>query len=342
MSGNKISEMIKLCLNTDLQAVTIYTNFAKLSDDKELKMFWMMMSNEENKHVEFWQNLLSLAEQDLIPQIFEDFEKVKSELESLNKKVDILMQHDSNSLDISRMFLIAYRMEFYVLHPAFEKLFQYAGCTGLSKPNPEDNYEQHIKDFIVASRRFVTNSPEIELLGETLERLWLENRMLAKQGVFDNLTGILNRRGFFESMKPLSHLAFRNNLSVGILMIDIDNFKQINDSYGHIKGDKVLHSLANVFSDSKRTADIIGRYGGDEFIMYLSTIEPDALFEVAEKLRERVEKNKKEYGIPVTVSIGAASQMLKGDIDKEMFDLIDAADVCLYKAKKSGKNKVTV
>lgn len=342
MSENKISEIIKLCLNTDLKAVAIYANFAKLSDDQELKTFWMKMSDEENKHVTFWKDLLVFANQDVVPQIFDDFEKVRSELERIIDKVEMLMPRDKKNLDVSRMLLIAYRMEFYVLHPAFVKLFQYAGYTGLSKTSPEDDYEQHIKDFVVALNRFAKTSPEIELLGETLERLWSENKILAKQSVFDSLTGILNRRGFFESIKPLSHLASRNNFCVGILMIDIDNFKQINDTYGHVKGDKILHHIASLFSDIKRTADIIGRYGGEEFIIYLSSIEPDALVNVAEKLRERVERNMNKYGIPVTVSIGAASKMLKEDIDKEIIELIDAADACLYKAKESGKNKVVV
>ncbi len=103
----------------------------------------------------------------------------------------------------------------------------------LIRPNPEDEYESHLKRFIDALNQFGKTSPEMELLGETLQRLWLENRNLARQSLYDNLTGTLNRRGFFDSIKPLSYLAQRSNLMVGIMMIDIDNFKTINDSYGH-------------------------------------------------------------------------------------------------------------
>ncbi len=343
MSENKIIDIIKLCLSIDIKASTIYAEMADLSDSMELNSFWKNMSLEEERHVLFWEQMVLLADQNAIPQIFDDFDKIKSELDSTKNKVDILSSEVKHPMsDISRMFLIAYRMEFYLLHPAFEKLFFFAGHADLSAPNPEEAYENHLKEFIEALTKYGKATPEMELLGETLERLWLENRNLAKQSMTDLLTGLLNRRGFFSSIQPLMYFAQRNKLTVGILMIDIDDFKQINDSYGHKKGDAILSLVAKILSKSKRTSDIIGRFGGDEFVIYLSSVNPDELFHVADKIRESVKNTENEYGLPVTISVGAASHMFEKNIEKELNELIEAADSCLYNSKKEGKNRVTI
>lgn len=343
MLENKTKDIVRLCLSLDVKASKIYAELERLTDHEKLKSFWQTMSSEEESHVQFWKNFLAIMDQGSVPQIFEDEENIYSELDSINKKVDVLFSElKKNTSTISKMLLLAYRMEFYLLHPAFENLFFYAAHTELITPNPGDQYASHIRKFINAFNTYGIATPELELLGETVEKLWHENRSLARQNMLDPLTGILNRRGFFNSIKPLMNVAQRNGLYAGLLMIDIDDFKQINDSYEHQVGDKVLSNVATTLAKSMRRSDIIGRYGGEEFIVYLSSITPDSIFQIADKMRQSIESDKNELGISITISVGAVSSLLDKNIDRAVNELIEQADSCLYEAKRSGKNKVSV
>jgi len=104
------------------------------------------------------------------------------------------------------------------------------------------------------------NSLELELLGETVATLWYDNKKLATMTTHDTLMDILNRKGLFDAMNLLSHLAMRNEYYIGIMMIDINNFKKINDTYGHQKGDELLVVIADSIKANVRRSDIVGRY----------------------------------------------------------------------------------
>ena len=127
-------------------------------------------------------------------------------------------------------------MEFYLLHPAFKMIFL------LLRPladdeSPEDGYESHIFKFIDVLTEHGDVTPELELLGETLQRLWKENRELVLQATHDDLTEVFNRRGFFAVCVQLAYLAQRYGCMIGVMMVDLDHFKSINDRFGHKTGD---------------------------------------------------------------------------------------------------------
>lgn len=333
-------EIIKLCLAIDENAAKIYRAFSEGAADNELSAFWRKMSEEEQEHIEFWKDLLSLSQKDMIPPLFEDAQRIRSELESIYDKALTLCEQIKNVPDISSTFLAAYRMEFYLLHPTIGTLFHYYKILNGQKENPEDCYEQHIDEFIQGLNRYGTETPEMELLGETLKRLWYENRELLYQNAIDPLTHLLNRRGFFNSLRPLAYLAHRNRFNVAVMMIDIDYFKKVNDRCGHQKGDEVLRHLAAILKDSVRRSDIVGRYGGEEFIIFLSTPgKLESLIDVAEKIREKVEQSFRD-DLAMTISIGLAYGVFKKKIEEEVNILIEKADNCLYEAKNEGRNKV--
>jgi len=156
----------------------------------------------------------------------------------------------------------------------------------------------------------------------------------------DSLTGINNRRALIESASVIHDNARRYNHAYSVLMIDIDHFKQVNDSYGHVSGDLVLRELANSIMRTIRSVDIIGRIGGDEFGVVLpETSAVDALI-----LAERLRLNFSSKSIPVgdgylsfTISIGAA---FLTETDGSLEDVIANADNALYQAKHQGRNSV--
>jgi diguanylate cyclase (GGDEF)-like protein len=159
---------------------------------------------------------------------------------------------------------------------------------------------------------------------------------------FDDLTGLHNRRKFFEYAHEHWRVSQNAPRPLSILLLDIDDFKVINDSHGHATGDRVLETVAEACRDSLRESDIIGRYGGEEFAILLpGTALGAAANTVAERIRRRVHELVFETDdaetFTVSVSVGAAE---KRECDSSVDDLLDRADSALYAAKSAGKNQV--
>jgi diguanylate cyclase (GGDEF)-like protein/PAS domain S-box-containing protein len=167
--------------------------------------------------------------------------------------------------------------------------------------------------------------------------------------ITDELTGLFNRRGFFQFGEREFERSLRFNRPLSVLMLDIDHFKVINDTYGHSVGDQVLRALADCFRQNKRGIDVEGRYGGEEFVLLL----PETLLPGAGHIAERLRQSVAELAIPVsrtngapspvdlhiTVSVGVAPLLPEiPGID----GLIDLADQAMYRAKSLGRNRVVV
>ena len=158
--------------------------------------------------------------------------------------------------------------------------------------------------------------------------LWLikRNKRISKEAMYDELTGILNRRGIDIKVKEMEDKG-------SILFFDIDHFKMVNDTYGHEFGDYVLKEIGEILKNYFRKSDVVGRWGGEEFIAILPNTEyKDALI-VAEKLRQIIEKHNFK-GKKITVSIGISEY--KGNL----LDNLKKADEALYEAKRSGRNQI--
>jgi diguanylate cyclase (GGDEF)-like protein len=165
---------------------------------------------------------------------------------------------------------------------------------------------------------------------------------LEESATLDSLTSLWNRRVFSERLTEEVSRHLRYGTPVSLLMMDLDGFKSINDEYGHVAGDAVLSSVAELLRSSLRTTDLPSRYGGDEFAVILPGVIKTDAFAVAEKLRAAVAGLRVELGrngdvADVRISIGvAAAAQGAGD----PLDLVEAADRALYQAKDAGKDQV--
>ncbi|MGN7611192.1 diguanylate cyclase [Magnetococcales bacterium HHB-1] len=157
----------------------------------------------------------------------------------------------------------------------------------------------------------------------------------------DPLTGLHNRRYLQESAERICAATLRRKKSIGILMCDMDFFKQVNDEHGHDAGDAILRQTATLLNDSIRTADLVFRFGGEEFMIMLIDIEKDEAIQLAEKLRQKIEQNK--FSIPngpsleKTISVGVSTFP---DDDTSFWKTLKYSDVALYQAKEQGRNLV--
>jgi diguanylate cyclase (GGDEF)-like protein len=155
----------------------------------------------------------------------------------------------------------------------------------------------------------------------------------------DFLTGLYNRRYFYSHIDEVLENAQENFLHVCIAMIDIDNFKSINDTYGHDVGDKVIIHLAEILQSDTKHEDLVARFGGEEFCIALVGPDADMMYDILERIRKNVAHSRvkvENAEISFTISLGAAMYQSGDAID----DVINQADMNLYEAKNSGKNKV--
>jgi len=164
-------------------------------------------------------------------------------------------------------------------------------------------------------------------------------KMLQKIATTDELTGLSNRRDFIEKYKMESARFDRNKRIFSIVMGDIDHFKKFNDTYGHECGDYVLSKIAKIIKTTLRQLDILGRWGGEEFIILLPETNLEDGDKVADKIRNTIESSTFSYKhqeLTVTMSFGVSVY----DHPMSMEEVIDKADQCLYYAKEAGRNCV--
>ena len=175
-----IIDIIKLCLAIDEVAMQIYKNQAIVAQNEALKKFLREMSLDEEQHVLYWRKLLELAEMGEVVNIFDDPIRIKKELEVLKAQADSIALDAERQVDVQPTLMLACRLEFYLLHPAFEALFYLMGERLLDKL-PVQDYESHIDKLINTCLTFSKLTQEWELLMELIKRLWQSNKALALQ-----------------------------------------------------------------------------------------------------------------------------------------------------------------
>lgn len=173
-----------------------------------------------------------------------------------------------------------------------------------------------------------------------VDRLEKEMRAMAS---YDDLTGLLNRRAFIQRVNQFLAIRERQPSDFALLMIDLDKFKNINDNFGHVAGDKVLQSFGHLAKATLRKGDMLGRLGGEEFVVLLPGSNIESAKNFAQRLHQQVRATGVEYGelhISFTVSIGITG--LRNTQHQRLESLIKQADTALYQAKETGRDKTVV
>jgi diguanylate cyclase (GGDEF)-like protein len=219
------------------------------------------------------------------------------------------------------------------------------GASALAAPLGGDG-DVGIVSVARGERRFTSGEHELFSYLTNQASVSVENvdlhETVQRQAVTDELTGLFNHRRFQEVMTQEVERARRYGQEMGLIMLDIDNFKRVNDTYGHLQGDMVLREVARVLRQSSREIDEPARYGGEEMAVALPQTDLEGAYRFAERVRRRIEALDLplldgDGTLKVTASFGAASLAKSPGEGKDA--LVAAADAALYRAKRSGKNR---
>lgn len=215
------------------------------------------------------------------------------------------------------------------------------GTLNFSSPTP---YQRRFQAIDIDTLQLMASWVEVEIIRRDQEkRLQEMNQALERKAYEDSLTGVPNRRSMFKHVSADLNRITREHATVSLAIIDVDHFKNINDSYGHQKGDEVLITLAQTLDNDKRDYDFLARYGGEEFLLWLPNSDKATANLVCERMKNKVEALT-ICDIPITISMGVtcyASGDLPHLVNTEQVEqLISEADKALYEAKESGRNAI--
>ncbi len=210
------------------------------------------------------------------------------------------------------------------------------GMSGAGQTIMAANFLKHGADDFIIKQSFLAEEFYLRI-NSYLDSLNTYQE-LATAASYDFLTNVPNRRHFFEVVEAMHESALRQGTPVTCAMIDIDKFKSVNDKYGHSVGDAVLREVAQLIKSSVRKSDVVARFGGEEFCMYMNGMSEEHAGEYFDKLRQKISDaiiRAEEHSLKVTVSIGLCS-----NIEHDINNMIEAADKGLYQAKETGRNRV--
>jgi len=226
MPDPRFVQILNLCIDIEKLAVQLYRRLSDGFEKNDIQTFWKRMSMQETQHVTYWNRLLELAERDSVRNVFDHPKQIEEELAGVLRNVQGLLECWPKTMDLKTAFLTAFRVEFYVLHPAFGAMFHLMR-NQTQDASPEDDYEKHIRGLAEAMRKWCGADPEMELVAELSGHLWSNNRLLALQlADIQSLRNLIpicmycknvrNDRGFWDKVERYleahSHMQFSHGI----------------------------------------------------------------------------------------------------------------------------------
>jgi diguanylate cyclase (GGDEF)-like protein len=206
------------------------------------------------------------------------------------------------------------------------------GCISLGSDQPNNFDAQDLQFFSVIGYQMAATLKQFQRINS-----------IKDMAIYDTLTNVHNRRYFDEKLRSETQKSLSNSTPLSLVIVDIDFFKKVNDTFGHPEGDKVLCKIASLLKGSVRRDDTVARYGGEEFALVLPGAKLEVTYTIAERIRKLIEATLFDVGdaqIHITISIGISNLPAHRARSKE--ELIKMADLALYNAKREGRNRVCI
>lgn len=338
-------EILELCIEMDLLAQRAYSVMAKHCENADLAKTFRQMAVEEGSHVGWWSDLLGAWDRGLLPDLVNDTIDLVSCLQRLRSELEESIPAALQERSDDEMLTTAARIEFFMIDPIFGELID------LTEPARADRrheaYSAHLQRLIEAIEHHYETGSLAAFLAGILSRTWRDNLALSVYATRDPLTGIHNRRALDTHLEQWSAWSARYGHPLGVALVDIDYFKGVNDDHGHAFGDTALRKIADALKQATRSADLVVRYGGDEFAIIAPETDPDEFARLLERVvttvREIDVRDAEGRRVPLSVSAGGAVAVdPPASYPRSPDRLLAAADQSLYTAKLSGRDRAAV
>lgn len=330
-------EILERCVELDRIAHETYKDMSGTCEHEGLSAVFSQLAKEELHHVDWWTDLLAAWESGLVPDIADEHELL-DELDDVKRSVTEMIPSGTDSLDCDQMLDLAARLEFFMLNPIFGELADVMGPG--SHVDRREAYSRHVTRLAEAIQEFHSSRGTATFLAGMLVRANRDLQRFVALSVRDQLTDLYNRRGVLGHLSQWLAWSARYIRPVSVVLIDVDRFKNVNDTHGHLVGDEVLRVVADSLRRGARGSDIIGRFGGDEFLLLAPETGGPELTQLMDRLLARVREAPPEVsGRPVTISVSIGGAWVCGGANVEPETVIAAADRSLYEAKESGRDR---
>lgn len=333
---NAVREVIDLCAALEEKAAGVYQTLHDLATDERMRSLWYTMAADEHEHRRYWLRLKDVCAAGAVPEVFDDPGRYADELRALSDRFDYIAEMVKRDFNPPAVFIHILRMEFLLFHPSFMTLFHYLPESPL-EVSPSRTYERHLGRFLNILMDYQQLTPELELLGEAIGQLWRKSEEGITRAVLDSLTGAYTRRGLYIAMKPLIYLARREHQRAGVMILEVSNLKRINTEHGHKVGDEALVAVARAINARLRSSDVIGRFGGDDFLALITRFEEQHFERIGRDLIEQVGSICVDQARPA-LTVGGASAAIGEDAQGQLESLIRGADNALAAAKAAGRD----
>lgn len=332
-------EILEQCVKLDGFARQTYERLASAAVDPGLRATLETLAREEGDHCDWWLDLIGSYDEGLLPDIVSEPSEVMGELTERWADMARLVPEDLSALSSRELLAIAARLEFFMILPVFGELIDLVEPGQAGKRHAA--YGRHLEHLTDAIAELSADDPLVAFMADVLKRVATDNRALTRHATRDALTGLRNRRSLDGQLRQWLAWSQRYARPLGVLLVDLDEFKAINDGLGHQAGDRVLALVADALEGSVRGSDMVARYGGDEFAI----IAPEADEGEAGALAERIVTALRELRIPmdggevaVSLSVGIAV-VPAGSAEVTPETVLSTADRSLYEAKNAGRDR---
>ncbi len=342
--GISMRQILELCIQMGQLAQQAYGVMSSHCTNEELTDTFQQMAAEEGANVAWWSDLLEAWEQGLLPDLVNDTDDLVGRFTDVRDELEAVLPDALKDLTDHEMLATAARIEFYLIDPIFGEIVD------LTEPGRAEGmheaYSAHLQRLIGAIEEHYEEQSLASFLARILNRTWRDNMALAVCATRDPLTGIYNRRALDTHLRQWSAWSARYGRPLGVALVDIDLFKNLNDTRGHTFGDTALRAVAAALTSAVRSSDMLVRYGGDEFAVIAPEAEPGEFAILLQRMVESVRaidlRDAEDRRVPISVSAGGAVAVdPPASLPRSPDRLLAAADQSLYAAKQSGRDRIS-